>query len=178
MVATVIINEKNGGGEANTDKTSSTIRFKNADDAAIDTADRLIIPTTLQEYSFRKVARLEITAAPDVDIANIQAYSDGIGSFGEPSPGVKVWYAVTGTYTTPAVPTESNDPPQFPGATPMLDFFAKTSGTPIDMDAVNTGPFTTTAEIADFLNLVMEVETTAVQGQLAPETLTFSFDET
>ena len=178
MVATVIINEKNGGGETDTDKTSSTVRFKNADDANIDTAARLIIPTVDQEYSFRKVVRLEVTVAPDVDIGNVNAYTDGVGSFGEPAPGVKVWYQMGAAYVTPVVPTESNDPPQFPGATPMLDFFATTSGAPADMDGNNAGPFTTTGDIADYLNLVMEVETSATQGTLAPETLTISFDET
>ncbi len=178
MAATVIINEKNGGGETDTDKTGGTIRFKNADDAAVDTADRLIIPTVDQEYSFRKVLRLNVTVAPDTDIDNIQAYSDGVNSLGT---GVKVWYQVGAAYVTPVVPTESNDPPQFPGATPMLDFFATSTGTPINMDAGNPGPFTSTGDIADYLNLVMEVETNASPGLINPspnELVTFSFDET
>ncbi len=178
MVATVLINEKNGGGETPTDKTSGTVRFKNADDAVVDTNDRLIIPTSGQEYSFRKVLRLQITVSPDVDIANVQFYSDGLGSFGEPAPGVKVWYQIGAAYVTPAVPSEANDPPEFPGATPMLDFFLLTSGAPGDGDGNNTGPFSSTGDIADYINFVMEVETSAIQGQLAPETLTFSFDET
>ncbi len=178
MVATVVINEKNGGGETDTAKDGGTVRFKNADNATVDTSDRLIIPTSGQEYSFRKVLRLEVTVAPDVDIDNVNAYTDGVGSFGEPAPGVKVWYQMGAAYVIPVVPTESNDPPQFPGATPMLDFFATTSGSPADMDSNSTPPFTTTGDIADYLNLVMEVEQTAVQGTLAPETLTISFDET
>lgn len=175
MVATVIINELNGAGETATDKTSGTVRFKDADNATVDTNDRMVIPATGQNYSYRKVLRMEITAAPDVDIDNLRAYSDGANGFGS---GVKVWYAVTGSYTQPAVPSEANDPPEFPGTTAMVDFFAATSGSPIDMDGNNSGPFTTTAVIGDYLNLVLEVETGATQGSLTPETLTMAYDET
>lgn len=175
MVATVIIEELNGAGETPTDKTAGVIRFKNADDAVVDTADRLIIPGSGQEYSFRKVTRLKITAVPDVDIVNVAAYSDGANGFGT---GVKMWYQVETSYTQGTVPTESNDPPQFPGATPMLDFFATASGTPIDMDAGDSGPHTPTGQFADYLNLVMEVETGATQGATPTEPLTFRYDET
>lgn len=175
MVATVLIREKNGAGETATDKTSGTVRFKNADNATVDTADRLIIPSSLQEYSFRKVLRLNISVVPAVDISNLKAYTDGANGFGT---GVKAWYATTGTYTQGTVPTETNDPPQFPGATPMVDLFGATSAAPIDMDAINAGPFTGTGDMGDYLNIVMEVETTAVQGTLTAETLTFAYDET
>lgn len=175
MVATVLIREKNGAGETATDKTSGTVRFKNADDATVNTANRLIIPTTNREYSFRKVVRLNVSVAPDTDIDNLQAYTDGANGFGT---GVKAWYATAGTYTQPSVPTETNDPPQFPGTTAMTDLFTATTGTPINMDATNTGPFTGTGDIGDYLNLVMEVETNASPGSLTAETLTFSYDET
>lgn len=175
MVATVLIREKNGAGETATDKTSGTVRAKNADNATVDTNDRLIIPSSGQEYSYRKVLRLNCSAAPDVDIDNLRAYTDGANGFGT---GVKAWYAVTGSFTQPAVPSEANDPPQFPGTTAMADLFGATSGTPIDMDANNTGPFTSTGDIGDYLNIVVEVEPTATQGALSAETITFAYDET
>lgn len=178
MVATVLINEWNGSstGPAQTNKTAGTIRFKNADDAVVDTADRLIIPAAGQEYSFGKWIRLEISVAPSVDIDNIRAYSDGANNFGT---GVKAWYAVRGTYATPGIPAEGNDPPKGPGTTVnMLDFFLRVSTAPIDMDAINAGPFTTTGDIADWLVMVMEAETSAVQGQTPTEPLTWAYDET
>lgn len=174
MVATVLIREKNGAGETGTDKTSGTVRFKNADNATVDSNNRLIIPSSGQEYSYRKVLRLQVTVGPSVDIDNLRAYTDGSGFGGN----AKIWYAVTGTYTQPSVPSESNDPPEFPGTTAMADLFGATSGTPIDMDATNTGPFTGTGDIGDYLNMVMEVETGATQGTLSAETLTFAYDET
>ncbi len=178
MVATVQIHEKNGTGEVSTDKTSITVRFKNADDKEVDTNDRLVVPTSLREYSFRKVLRTRITVAPDVDLQNLRFYSDGSNGFGT---GIKVWYAITPSYTQGAVPSEANDPPQFPGTTAMADFFGLVSGTPGDLDAssANPGPHTGTGDKGDYMNLVMEVETTAAPGQLTPtETLTVAFDET
>ncbi len=49
MAATVIIEELNTGGETATDKTSGTVRFKNADNATVDTSNRLIIQTSNTE---------------------------------------------------------------------------------------------------------------------------------
>jgi hypothetical protein len=182
MAATVIINEKNGAGETNTDKTTGTVRFKNADNATVDLNDPLVVPGAGQEYSFEKVLRLEVTDEGGMtQIDNLRAYSDGSNDFGT---GIKVWYAVTGVYIQPVIPDEAFDPPQSPAAgspkEDMADFFATTSGAPIDMDAINTGPFTNTSpteEIGDYLFLVMEVETTASQGVLTAETLTFAYDE-
>ncbi len=182
MAATVIINEHNGAGGAKTDKTSGTVRFKNADDANVDLIDPLVVPASGQEYSFEKWLRLEITDAGGfIQIDNLRAYSDGTNNFGT---GVKLWYAVSGTYMQPVVPAEAADPPQSAAAgSPvenMADFFASSSGAPIDMDGINTGPFTDGSpaeEIGDWLVLVMEVEPGASQGVLTAETLTFAFDE-
>ncbi len=182
MAATVIINEYHGAGGAKTGKTSGTVRFKNADDANVDLIDPLVVPGSGQEYSFEKWLRLEITDAGGfTQIDNLRAYSDGTNNFGA---GVKLWYAVSGTYMQPVVPSEAADPPQSAAAgSPvenMADFFASSSGAPIDMDAINTGPFTDGSpaeEIGDWLVLVMEVEPGASQGVLTAETLTLAFDE-
>lgn len=175
MVATVIIEELNTGGETATDKTSGTVRFKNADNSTVDTSDRLIIPTSDQEYSFRKMLRLRMTVKPAVDIDNLQAYSDGAKGW---ETAVKGWYARKSVYAVGTIPTESNDPPQWPSVAAMTDLFTATSGSPIDMDGFNPGPYTSSGQMGDYLGLVMEVETSATQGSLTAETLTFSFDET
>ncbi len=182
MAATVIINEYHGAGGTKTDKTTGTVRFKNADNANVDLIDPLVVPASGQEYSFEKWLRLQITDAGGfTQIDNLRAYSDGSNDFGS---GVKLWYAVSGTYMQPVVPNEASDPPQSAAAgSPvenMADFFSATSGAPADMDAINTGPFTDGSpaeEIGDWLVLVMEVEPGASQGVLTAETLTFAFDE-
>ncbi len=182
MAATVIINEYNGAGATKTDKTSGTVRFKNADDANVDLINPLVVPGSGQEYSYEKWMRLEITDAGGfTQIDNLRAYSDGANGFGA---GVKLWYAVAGGYIQPVVPSEASDPPQSAAAgSPvenMTDLFTSSSGAPIDLDGINTGPFTDGSpaeEVGDFLVLVMEVEPGASQGVLTAETLTFAFDE-
>jgi len=182
MAANVIINEFNGAPPGSkTDKTSGTIRFKNADNAAVDLNDPLVVPASGQEYSFEKWLRLEIAGGGFTQISNLRAYSDGANNFGT---GIKLWYAVTGAYLQPIVPSEAADPPQSAAAgSPvenMADFFATSQGSPIDLEGLNTGPFTDgspSEEIGDFLVLVMEVAPTASNGVLAAETLTFAYDE-
>lgn len=183
MAATVIINEWTSAGSL-TDKTSGTIRFKNANDATVDLNDPMVVPGAGQDYSFEKWLRLQITDAGGfTQIDNLQAYSDGDNGLGT---GIKVWYATDGNFQTPVEPDESQDPPFFNGpgtgspGDAMQDFFGATSGAPIDMDANNTGPFTdgSPAEhIGDFLVLVAEVEASASNGVTPSETLTFSYDE-
>ena len=175
MVATVIIEELNGGGETATDKTSLIVRFKNADDSATDTNNRLLIPTSNTEYSFRKMLRLNMTVKADVDIDNLNAYMDGTNNWGA---GVFGWYATKLVYTQGTVPTETNDPPQWPSTVAMTDLFLATSGSPILMDALSPGPYLSAGQVGDYLGLVMQVELSAVQGALSTETLTFSYDET
>ena len=89
-----------------------------------------------------------------------------------------------GGFSPPVVPDENFDPPQSSAAgSPqenMADLFGLTSGAPGDLDAINNGPFTdgSPAEhIGDFIVMVLEVETTASNGVLVAETLTFAYDE-
>lgn len=61
MAATVQILEKNGAGPTTTDKTSGTIRFKNADNATVDTGNPMVKPGAGTDYSFEKWLRLNVT---------------------------------------------------------------------------------------------------------------------
>ncbi len=174
MAATVLIREKNGAGETATDKTSGTVRFKNADNATVDTNDPLIIPSTNREYSYEKFLRINFSTAPSTQITNLEFYMDGSNDYGT---GVKLWGRDLAAYTTPGVPTETNDPPQIPvGGTPAsaTNAFTWTSASPLDL---GTGPFTGTGDKGDYLDLVMEVETNATQGALTAETATWRYDE-
>lgn len=183
MAATVEIHEYNSASGTRTDKTSGTVRFKNADDATVDLNNPLVKPTSGQEYSYEKWLRL-VAYGQYTQITNLQCYTDGSNGLGT---GVLLWYAITGTYVQPVVPSEAADPPQSPAAgSPvenMADAFGLTSGSPGDLDGINTGPFTPLSPnadeqpIGDFLVLVMEVNSTASAGTTATETLTFSWDE-
>lgn len=165
MVATVLIREKNGAGETATDKTSGTIRFKNADNATVDTVNPMVIPGAGSDFSYEKYLRANISVAPATEITNLQAYSDGTSGFGT---GVNTWYKTAGAFATPAEATATAG---------YTDFFTATSGSPIDMDATNTGPFTGTGDIGDYLIMMLEVASTATQGPLTSENLTLSYDE-
>ena len=166
MAATVQIHEMSALATG-TDKTSGTVRFKAADNATVDTADRLTVPTSGTNYSYTKQLRANVTVAPDVDLQDLEAYSDhsdGTSGFGT---GVGVQYDVSGTFA-------ANINTNIDGT----DLFTKDSGDPIDMDGTNTGPHTGTGYQGDLLRLQMTVADTASQGQLTPETLTFSYTET
>lgn len=176
MVATVLVREKNGVGETATDKTAGTVRFKNADDAVVDANDPLVIPTANREYSFEKFLRMHIGAVvPDNEITNLGFYMDGAKGW---AVGVKLWGRGLPAYTTPAVPTETLDPPQIPvGGVPAAatDAFTWTSGAQLSLGA---GPFSTiNADMGDYVDLVMEVEIGETQGTLTAETATFEYDE-
>ncbi len=183
MAANVIIEEWNGtgGSETRTDKTSGSIRFKNADNATVELSNPLVVPGSGQEYSYEKWVRLAIEGGAFTQVDNLQVYTDGANNFGA---GIKLWHALAGAYMTPVIPNESNDPPQSPAAgSPqenMADLFGLTSGSPGDLDAIDIGPFTDGSPleaIGDWIVMVMEVETGASNGVLTAETLTFSYDE-
>lgn len=166
MAATVQIHEMTAAG-AGVDKTSGTIRFKAADNTAVDTNDRLQIPGAGSIYSYSKHARFYFQSAPSVDIQNLRCYTDGANNFGT---GVGVQYDIPGggLGTFPNINTNISG----------TDLFTKTSGSPVDLDAINTGPHTGTGYKGDHVRMQMSVANTASPGQLTAETLSFAYDET
>lgn len=172
MAATVLVREKNGAGETATDKTSGTVRFKNADDATVDLNNPLIVPASGQEYSYEKWLRMHIGGTgPSSQITNLEFYMDGAKGW---EATVKLWAAADATYSTPVVPAEGNDPPQH-DAVGMTDAFTYTSGAPLSLGA---GPYSTiNTDMGSYLVLVMEVEPSSTPGTLAGETATFEYDE-
>lgn len=177
MVATVLVNENNGAGETKTQKDGGTSRYKNADDANVDTNNPLVVPTTNTEYSMEKSHRMRIGGTgPDTEITNLEFFMDGAKGW---QAGVKLWARAIGTsYVQPGTPTETNDPPQLPvNGTPVAatDAFTYTSGSPLSLGA---GPYSTiNTDMGDYLQSCMEVEIGATQGTQAGETATFRYDE-
>lgn len=162
MAATMIVNEKNGAGETATDKTSGTVRFKNADNATVDTNNRMVVPGAGSDYSFEKWLRLNVTGT-FTDIQNLNFYTDGTSGFGT---GVNLWAKAVATFVTPAEATAT---------TGYTDAFTYTSGAPLSLGA---GPYTATGDIGSYLVAMLEVQSTAAPGTLTAETITFSYDET
>ena len=168
MVATVIINEKNDAG-AKTPKTSATVRFKNDDNSDVDTLDPMVVPTGNSDYSFEKWLQLECTVAPDTEITNGEVYCDGT-LFG--GTDVEIWGKVITAFATPAEGTGTTGTPSTPTATANIEGW--TTGA---AQALTLGTVTGIGDMGDHVVLVMEVTSSATQGTLAAETLTFRYDE-
>jgi hypothetical protein len=162
MAATVQILEKNGAGASTTDKTSGTIRFKNADDATVDLNNPMVVPTSGTDYSFEKWIRFNVSGGTYSQITNIKAYSDGSSGLGT---GVGLYAKAVTSYATPAEATSTSG---------YTNFFSYTSGSALTLGA---GPYTSTGEKADHLVMICTVADTASGGLTSSETLTLAWDE-
>ncbi len=164
MAAVVEIREKNGAGETPTTKTSSTIRFKDADDANIDLNNPIVRPGAGTVFSYEKALRLYIgTPGPTGSITSPRMFSDGTPGFGT---GVTMKAGITGTYVQPV-----NTSSAFAGT----DFFSFNSGAPLDIGVTDTPPYSgTNKDIADYLYMQAEVGSGASPGLTPTETLTIA----
>lgn len=166
MAATVHIEELNGGGETATDKTSGTIRFKNADNATVDLNNPMVVPPTSgYDYSYLKYLRLNVTGGSYTQITNPRWYTDGSNGLGT---GIEVYAKAVASYTTPVEASSVSG---------YTDLFTYTSGSPLDGDGNNAGPFTSTGQKGDYIVLFMRVDETASQGIPTAESLTAAWDE-
>lgn len=145
------------------DKTSSTVRFKSADETSVDSTNRMQVPSSGTNYSYTKQLRFYFNTAPATSITNLECYTDGTNSFGT---GITVEYDTSGSFS-------SNVQTDISGT----DLFTKTSSSTIDMDVTNTGPHTSTGYKGDFVRMQMQVADTASPGALSAEPMTFVYDE-
>lgn len=161
MVATVQIIEKNTISATVTDKTNGTIRFKLADNATVDSNNPITIPASSSTWSWEKWIICNVTVAPSVQISNIRVYTGGAN----PWTGVNLWWKQVTAFATPAQGTSSVG---------YLGAFTFTSGAP---KVLGSATYTGTGQFGDHLVALMEVTSTAVNGQLAGTTLTLAYDE-
>jgi hypothetical protein len=162
MAATVQLIEKNGAGGTPTDKTSGTIRFKNADNSTVDLINPMVKPVAGTDYSFEKWIRLNVTGGTYTQITNVKAYMDGSNGLGT---GILLWAKAVTAYATPAEAT---------GSAGYTDAFSYTSGSALSLGA---GPYTSTGEKGDHLVMMLAVDSTATGGVTPSETLTIAWDE-
>lgn len=167
MAATIQIHEMSALATG-VDKTSGTVRFKDADDATVDTNNPLVIPASSSIYSYTKKLRPKMTVAPNTQVGNLRWYSDGSSAWGS---------YVTCTCKNLGTTWGANYKTVMSGG---ADFFAKTSGSPLDGDGTSTGPFVPGDNgnyIGDLIELQMAVTYQATQGALAAESITLAYDE-
>jgi hypothetical protein len=167
MAATIQIHEMSAA-DAGTDKTSGTVRFKDADDATVDANDPLQVPAAGSIYSYTKKLRAYMEAPPDTNISNLRWYSDGANGFGT---GIGVTAKNIGVTFGTQFKTEQSG---------GSDLFGYDSGSPLDGDGTDAGPFVPADDdsyIGDIIELQMSVASTASNGALSAETLTLAYDE-
>lgn len=163
MAATVQVHEMSALATG-VDKTSGTVRFKDADDNAVDSNNPLVIPTGADIYSYTKKLRMDVTVAPSVQISNLRWYADGtIGWSGASAKAKNIGTTWGANYKT-----------AMSGGANISTY---TSGSPLDGDTTDTGPFTTTGYHGDLIELQMTVTNAATQGQLTAENFTLAYDE-
>jgi hypothetical protein len=162
MAATVTIVEKNGAPGTNTDKTSGTVRFKNADNSTVDLVNPMVKPGSGSDFSFEKWLRMNVTGGTYSQITNVKLYSDGANGLGT---GVNIWAKAVTSYATPAEATAT---------TGYTNLFSYTSGAALTLGA---GPYTSTGEKADHAVLMAEVTSSASGGLTSTETITMAWDE-
>ena len=167
MAATIEIHEMSAA-TTGTDKTSGTVRFKDADDATVDANNPLVVPAADSIYSYTKKLRAYMEDAPNTNVSNLRWYSDGTNSFGT---GISVTVKNLGTTWGANYKTVMAD---------SADLFGKTSAAPLDGDGTDQGPFLPAkldSYIGDLIELQMAVASTASSGTLTAETLTLAYDE-
>ena len=165
MAATVQIQEINGAGATATDKTSGTIRFKNADNSTVDTVNPMVKPTSGTDWSYKKWLAFNVTAGTYTSITNIKTYSDGSNGW----TGIKLFAkSATSTYSTPAEETAT---------TGYLDFFGYTANGALTVGGAGGATYSSTGIKGNYIEMAMEVYSTAGAGTLAGETMTWSWDE-
>ena len=167
MAATIQIHEMSAL-TTGADKTSGTVRFKDADNATVDANNPLQVPAADSIYSYSKKLRAYMEAPPTTSVSNLRWYTDGNNGFGT---GISVNVKNLGNTWGDNYKTAMSG-----GA----NLFSSTSASPLDGDATNTGPFDADDDntyIGDLIELQMAVASTAANGTLTAETLTLAFDE-
>ena len=167
MAATIQLHEMSAL-DAGGDKTSGIVRFKDADNAVVDLNNPLVIPAAGSIYSYSKKLRAYMEAPPDTQIGNLRWYTDGANGFGG---------GVTAKAKNLGVTWGANYKTEMAAGS---DLFGYSSGSPLDGDGTDTGPFDSGDDdtyIGDLIELQMAIASTASHGSLTAEVLTFSWDE-
>ncbi len=172
MAATVIINALHGAaGATETQVSGGVCRFKQADNSTDDTANPVPKPSGSDNYSYRKMLRAKVTAAPDGDITNLRCFTDG-GSWGT---GVTL-RGHTLPWANYSQATDATQMVQGSGSA-LVDMSTKTSGSPITINSGTVLSATTGYGTQDMMELQIEVANTASRGTKGPRVITYRFDE-
>lgn len=171
MAATIQIHEMTTDAATGVDKTAGTVRFKavaSTTSTAVDASDPLVVPGAGSDYSFVKKVRPYMSVAPGTQVSNLRWYTDGANGFGT---------GITATAKNIGVTFGTHYDTLMTGG---ADLFGYTSGSPLDGDGTDTGPFVPAdnlSYIGDIIEMQLAVASTASNGALSSESLTLAYDE-
>jgi hypothetical protein len=176
----------NPGTPTDCSALSPNIRFKTADDNAINSSNPIPIPTSGTNRSYWKSVYLLCTGSPSSQVNNVKFYTDGTG-FGT---GIVTYVgiqtpthnsgATTGYDVAIGTPASTGEEVVLGHAdiTTKQDAFYYVSGTPLTVSISESGSIINNInETTDYVVLQMDVGSAASPGDLADETFTFSYDE-
>lgn len=173
MPATAVVRELSGAGPTPTVITAA--RFKTADDAVVDATNPVPIPVAGVNRSFWKCHELRFTGA-FTTITNVAIFSDG-GGFAGVTTFIADETIAPAAYqqASGVVGVNGDEMVAFHGGvTAKTDLFSFTTGAPKTVDA---GPIAGPPVSSRHVVLQVDVPTTASQGDLPDETLTWRYDE-
>ena len=167
MAATVVVKQAVGSGPTAT--TITNLRFNTDDTVNPGTTNPLVKPAAGTNRSYAKTVYLNADTSPSGTINNVKIYCDG--SIGW--TGCTLYIGSTGTYAqaagTPGTTGNDNSV-----ATAAITNY--TSGSPKSLTGSISNP--STGRISDYVVMQVDLSTSAVEGTLSAETITFQYDET
>lgn len=163
------------------------IRWKTNDNATIDSADPVPIPSAGTTYSYLKQIYLYCDTAPDTSIDNLKFYTDGTGygtgitlNVGDQFP-VKNSASDAGYEVATGTPGSTGDEvtAAHAGVSSVTDAFSFTSGSPLSGPTISEDSSIINAigETSNYLVFQLAVINTATPGNKTDETLTIQYDE-
>lgn len=158
-----------------------TLKFKNADNATIDTNDPLTIPAASTIYSYSKFVFLKCDAADSHTMNNVKLYADGTNSLGtgvDLKVGLQFPTKNSGATTGYELANNANEMVDETALTSSASVFDYTSVAGLTVSISEAGNvINANSETTNYVVLQMNVASTASPGATATETLTFSYDE-
>lgn len=158
-----------------------TLKFKNADDATIDSNDKLTVPPSDSIYSYYKHIYLKCSNADSHTINNVKFYMDGANSLGtgvDLKVGLQFPTKNSGASTGYEAASANELAGDHGGITTVASAFDYTSAAGLSVSISESGNVINAVnETTNYVVLQISVASTAGPGVTATETGTFSYDE-
>ncbi len=161
------------------------LRFKQADNATIDSVNPVPIPAAGTNYSYWKQIYLKCSVAPATQVNNVRFYTDGTGFGTGITLNVGLQFPVHNSGATTGYDVADVAGDMITDANKHTDLTTKANAFGYTSGATLTGPTISEAgslinlanETTNYLVLQIAVGTTAGSGDKTDETLTFIYDE-